>query len=49
MGSVYIVLWILKALSIVLCETINILRILQQTKFSGGPENFTMGLCTLCT
>ena len=32
MCSVYIVLWILKALWIILSETINILRKLQQTK-----------------
>ena len=37
MGSVYIVLWILKALWIVLSETMNILRKLQKklTKILG--------------
>ena len=44
MGFVYRVLWILKALWIVLSETVNILRNLQKTKYFRAPKNFTIGV-----
>ena len=40
MGFVYRVAWVLKALWIILSETINILRKLQKITFSGCPPKF---------
>ena len=48
MGFVYKGLWILKALWIILSETIHILGKLQQKiNFSGYPPKSIIGLCTL--
>ena len=49
MGFVYRVFRILKALLIILSETINILWTFEKTKNFGNwdaPENFIIGLCT---